>query len=216
MTSDQELFRLAIEEAGSGQLASGNHALVFETAEEFASCFRYVLKKSMTYVHMSDMADCMRMVHGELITLGIIAADTVPMFVAEAVLKHIETVRAKEREYFAGEYARNADAYTGLKADFESAIDWRQKTYERAVAAEADATHWKANHDDQVARAQILLERPDMPLERVNAYKLVCDMAEDFKRFQACRHQARDMIDDGGETAFIEAIDKYRSHFGQE
>ena len=33
--------------------------------------------------------------------------------------------------------------------------------------------HWKANHDNQVQRARILLERPDMPLERVKAYHTV-------------------------------------------
>lgn len=30
--------------------------------------------------------------------------------------------------------------------------------------------HWKANHENQVKRARILMERPDMPIERVNAY----------------------------------------------
>lgn len=38
---------------------------------------------------------------------------------------------------------------------------------------EAEALHWKANHDNQVARARVLLERPDLPLERVRAYGLI-------------------------------------------
>lgn len=31
--------------------------------------------------------------------------------------------------------------------------------------------HWKSNHAAAVARARVLIERPDMPLERVRAYK---------------------------------------------
>ena len=37
-------------------------------------------------------------------------------------------------------------------------------------AAHANAAHWKANHDNQVQRAMILTQRPDMPIERVSAY----------------------------------------------
>lgn len=47
-------------------------------------------------------------------------------------------------------------------------------------AAEAPAKerdHWKANHENQVKRARILMERPDMPIERVNAYKHYSEMA---------------------------------------
>ena len=38
-------------------------------------------------------------------------------------------------------------------------------------AIQADATHWKANHATEVARARILKERTDMPIERVKAYE---------------------------------------------
>ncbi len=31
--------------------------------------------------------------------------------------------------------------------------------------------HWKANHDHQVDKARVFLERQDLPLERVNAYR---------------------------------------------
>ena len=40
----------------------------------------------------------------------------------------------------------------------------------RIAAAEDVAAHWKANHDNQVQRAMILTQRPDMPIERVSAY----------------------------------------------
>jgi hypothetical protein len=35
----------------------------------------------------------------------------------------------------------------------------------------ADITHWKAKHDNQVDIARILLDSTDMPIERVEAYK---------------------------------------------
>ena len=38
-----------------------------------------------------------------------------------------------------------------------------------AVTAERD--HWKANHDNRVNAAKILMDRTDMPLERIGAYK---------------------------------------------
>lgn len=38
------------------------------------------------------------------------------------------------------------------------------------------AYQWKANHDNQVAKARILMERPDLPIERIQAYKHMCKM----------------------------------------
>lgn len=37
--------------------------------------------------------------------------------------------------------------------------------------AKAGVTHWKANHDNRVEAARVLIERPDMALERVDAYR---------------------------------------------
>ncbi|KVH64436.1 hypothetical protein WS89_03905 [Burkholderia sp. MSMB1072] len=36
--------------------------------------------------------------------------------------------------------------------------------------------HWKANHDAQVQRARVLVDRPDMPLERVQAYQQIGEL----------------------------------------
>lgn len=127
---------------------------------------------------MRGMADCMHMVHQELIEAGIIGAKVAPMFIAHAVQAHVFNVLAGEKR--------------------------------KTQAAEAKARHWKTNHDAQVERARILQERTDMPLERVSAYRVMGAALEDFKRFQACRHAARDMPEDGGEEAFIEAVDEYR------
>jgi hypothetical protein len=38
-------------------------------------------------------------------------------------------------------------------------------------ALKAEVAHWKANHASEVQRARILKERPDIPIERVQAYE---------------------------------------------
>ena len=49
-------------------------------------------------------------------------------------------------------------------------------------------------------------------------YKKLVGMAQKANtedlRFAACRHQARDMLEDGGEQSFVKAIDEYRQKFG--
>ena len=45
------------------------------------------------------------------------------------------------------------------------------------LAAERD--HWKANHECEVSRARVLKERPDMPLERVNAYNRMVELEKE-------------------------------------
>jgi hypothetical protein len=65
---------------------------------------------------------------------------------------------------------------------------------ERAESAERDRDHWKANHDNQVRRARVLLERTDMPLERVSAYKQLeeadIEIADLHDRLQEQRESA--------------------------
>jgi len=47
----------------------------------------------------------------------------------------------------------------------------KQAIHSAEIAAlRKERDHWKANHDAQVSRARLLIERPDMPLERVSAY----------------------------------------------
>lgn len=40
--------------------------------------------------------------------------------------------------------------------------------------------HWKANHDNRVEAARVLIERTDLPLERVTAYKNILEMQEEL------------------------------------
>lgn len=51
-----------------------------------------------------------------------------------------------------------------------------------AKRLERECAHWKANHDAQVERARILVERTDMPLERVQAYKQIGAMQAELDR----------------------------------
>lgn len=41
----------------------------------------------------------------------------------------------------------------------------------RCKELECDVAHWKANHDNRVEAARLLIDRPDLPLERVKAYQ---------------------------------------------
>lgn len=42
---------------------------------------------------------------------------------------------------------------------------------DRIAELERERDHWKANHDQQVERARVLMERTDMPVERTRAYQ---------------------------------------------
>lgn len=48
-----------------------------------------------------------------------------------------------------------------------------------------EVTHWKKNHDNRVAAARFLIERTDVPVERVHAYSKQMDLINKLKRFQA-------------------------------
>lgn len=50
-----------------------------------------------------------------------------------------------------------------------------------------DRDHWKANHDAQVQRARVLMDRIDMPFERVNAYNDYAKFKTGYDRYEAVR-----------------------------
>lgn len=61
------------------------------------------------------------------------------------------------------------------------------------------------------------LERPETPLEGLpwgDLVEVTAQTKEEAQRFAACRHQARQMPEDGGEDAFLIAIDMYRAEHG--
>ena len=49
----------------------------------------------------------------------------------------------------------------------------------------AEVNHWKANHDNQVAKARLLMDRPDLPVERTQAYKAFEAMQADNAALKA-------------------------------
>lgn len=75
-----------------------------------------------------------------------------------------------------GKYLETVDPQTvlDLVSDLSLALRDKQK-------AESEAAHWKANHECEVSRARVLKERPDMPLERVNAYNRMVELEEENK-----------------------------------
>jgi hypothetical protein len=55
-------------------------------------------------------------------------------------------------------------------------------TPEVVLSLIAEVRHWKANHENQVARARFLVERGDIPLERVRAYEEMAELRAQVKR----------------------------------
>ena len=41
-----------------------------------------------------------------------------------------------------------------------------------------EAMHWKANHDNMVERLRILLQRKDLPVDRINAHNRLVELQE--------------------------------------
>ena len=66
-----------------------------------------------------------------------------------------------------------------------------------------EAEHWKANHECEVSRARVLKERPDMPLERVNAYNHMTALEEENKSLKA---QIASLQDREQERAMVSMI----------
>jgi DNA repair exonuclease SbcCD ATPase subunit len=64
---------------------------------------------------------------------------------------------------------------TKLSADLQEALSREAKDYNELVdelsKVQADRDHWKANHDQMVARKALLEQRPDLPVDRIPAYK---------------------------------------------
>lgn len=52
-------------------------------------------------------------------------------------------------------------------------LQLQEQLHKRAID---ERDHWKANHDAAVARARVLIDRVDMPLERVSAYHLIHEL----------------------------------------
>ncbi|UIW12470.1 MAG: hypothetical protein [Enterobacter phage ENC20] len=82
--------------------------------------------------------------------------------------------QVKSWETDLGKYLETVDPQTVLDLvnDLAKVIKEKEK-------AESEAAHWKANHECEVSRARVLKERPDMPLERVNAYNRMVELEKE-------------------------------------
>lgn len=67
----------------------------------------------------------------------------------------------------------------------------------------AQRDHWKANHENQVRRARILMERTDMPIERVAAYNRMIELEQQREQLQREVEAWKEAIKCGCETGGI-------------
>lgn len=74
-------------------------------------------------------------------------------------------------------YGQLNDHYKRLEAAFEKLAGTSPKTglelVEEIVQLKKEVQHWKANHDNQVEKTRLLMDRTDLPVERVQAYRKV-------------------------------------------
>jgi hypothetical protein len=94
-----------------------------------------------------------------------------------------------------------------VRALREDAGDWKrrwQDAVDHASAATIERNHWQANHDNQVSRARFLIERGDIPLERVRAY-------EEMAALQAFHAFFRDRCESLFGAFGMDAIDLYNA-----
>lgn len=56
-------------------------------------------------------------------------------------------------------------------SNVEGAVQMSDYFLEKIKELQAERRHWKANHDNQVARAALLLQRDDLPVDRIPAYR---------------------------------------------
>lgn len=59
----------------------------------------------------------------------------------------------------------------------------------------AEVQHWKSNHDNRVEAVRVLIERNDLPLDRVPAYKHYLHLQEDVAALRAENESLRKVFD---------------------
>ena len=76
-----------------------------------------------------------------------------------------------------------------IPAVMHAAAEHIEKLELRLHGLEWDVTYWRANHAAEVHRARVLKERPDMPLERVEAYKQIGELLARVAELEAEREE---------------------------
>jgi len=117
--------------------------------------------------------------------------------IAVVVKDLIECLMLWNGQAFAG---LDMDALAGLRDELndiakESSNDLMQAAWSardaEIAALRKERDHWKANHDAQVSRARLLIERTDMPLERVRAYEELAALRERIAGMEKDAERAR-------------------------
>ena len=84
----------------------------------------------------------------------------------------------------------SSDALMGKAADDIESL--RQQLSE----CQRERDHWKANHDSRVEAARVLIERDDLPRERINAYEKYVECQKDAVRYRWFREVIPNVIFD--------------------
>jgi len=76
----------------------------------------------------------------------------------------------------------------------------------KVTALEAEVLHWKANHASVVTKSRILIERIDMPIERVKAFELIGQLQDSVSTWETDYKKLKEFSDN--------QIDWYRARAG--
>lgn len=59
-----------------------------------------------------------------------------------------------------------------------------QETKAKVLVVIQDSEHWKSNHADMVNRCALLSQRPDVPVDRIPAYREMIRLQERVKELE--------------------------------
>ena len=95
---------------------------------------------------------------------------------------------------------KHAAIFTRLAKRVDPNIPILEAAMGEIEVLEQERDHWKANHDTRVEAARLLIERTDMPLERVKAYKRYMELAAQNEALREALEEVKSLI---GETAGV-------------
>lgn len=73
---------------------------------------------------------------------------------------------------------------TMLGTDDEQHFADCHKAADEIERLRAEVKHWKSNHDNRVEAARLLIERHDLPIDRIPAYKHYLRLQEDVQHYR--------------------------------
>lgn len=64
------------------------------------------------------------------------------------------------------------------------------------AALKAEVAHWKANHENMVNRSRVLIDRTDLPLERVQAFRQIEKLQAENELLRAANRGMGRLVDE--------------------